>query len=128
LVLVVDDSREIGELVRDILEEEGLTVAILTRAPSAAIRAAVQRLEPDCVLLDGATSLAYGQSWLDAAWLHARARSVPVIMFSADVRATDEGRLGESARSQGAGFATVLSKPFECYDLVAAVGAALHRA
>lgn|SRR3954454_3560280 len=126
-VLVVEDNLEIAGLVKDILEEEGLAVALLTPAAPAALQAAVVRWQPDCILLDGAGRDDYGQSWHDAAWLHQRARSIPVIMFSVDVQATQEARAGTSTRSQAAAFAAILSKPFELDDLVAAVTGVLSQ-
>jgi DNA-binding response OmpR family regulator len=128
LVLVVDDDQHIAGLVREILEEEGWRVSVLTDTTTEPVRAAVDRLEPDCILLDGAGRGDYGPSWLDAAALRARARPIPVIMFTAAQRAADEAHAGVSARSVGAAFAAVLPKPFELETLVATVAAVLSGA
>ena len=47
-----------------------------THAPDA-VRFAVARVEPDCVVLDGAGLHADSTSWADAAWVAQRARAVP---------------------------------------------------
>jgi two-component system response regulator MprA len=126
-VLVIDDDPAIGATVKEILEDAGLAVTVLRPPPTAALCAAVARVAPDCVLLDGAGRGDYGPSWPAAAWLRARAHPVPVIMFSADRHATAEGRAGASARSRAAGFAAVLDKPFDLDALVALVRAVLRR-
>jgi CheY-like chemotaxis protein len=51
-VLVVDDDPVLANLVRSVLTEEGYAVSVLTTVTSDAIRTAVGRLEPDCLLLD----------------------------------------------------------------------------
>ena len=126
-VLVIDDDLDVAEIARQVLEEEGWWVDVLTDVVTETIREAVDRFEPDCILLDGAGRGDYGQSWLDAAKLHARARPIPVIMFSASRHATDEAQAGVSARSVGAAFAAVLPKPFDLDVLAATVAAALGR-
>jgi DNA-binding response OmpR family regulator len=122
-VPVIADDRAVAGLVREILEEEGWRVSVLTDTTTEPVRAAVDRPEPDCVLLDGAGRGDYGPSWLDAVALHARARTGSVIRFTAAQRATDEAHAGVSARSVGAAFAAVLPKPFERDTLVATVAA-----
>lgn len=127
-VLVIDDDQDIAAIVREVLEGEGWRVAVLADPATETVRAAVDRLEPDCILLDGAGQGDYGQSWLDAAAIHARARPIPVVMFTVDRRATDEAAAGESARSAAAAFAAVLPKPFDLGTLVATVAAVVGRA
>jgi DNA-binding response OmpR family regulator len=118
VVLVVDDDRDIGDLVYALLSDEGFHVSLLHRMDTDALRVAVNQLEPACVLLDGASPGNYGQSWEEAAWLTARARRVPVIMFSAQVEAADEVDEAVSARVLAAGFAGVIRKPFDVDELV----------
>ena len=125
-VLIVDGDRDISDLVRAILTDEGYEVACLYDYPGDAVMAAVGRLEPDCVLLDGESGRGgdYGGSWRDAAVLHDRARGIPVIMFTAHAPASDEAEAGESARARAASFAAVVRKPFDIDELVAAVAKA----
>jgi hypothetical protein len=88
----------------------------------AAIQTAVARLEPNVVVLDGASPTGYGQSWCAAAWLNERDRRTPVVMFTGDARDLAEAKLGESARSQRAAFAGIVAKPFDGDDHVLNAG------
>lgn len=124
-VLLIDDDLDLVPLVQDILEEEGWRVSVLPDTAAESVRDAVNRLEPDCILLDGAGQGDFGASWLDAAAISRRARPIPVIMFSVDARATGEAQEGTSARSVRADFAAVLPKPFELEALLTTVAAAL---
>jgi DNA-binding response OmpR family regulator len=117
-VLVIDDDRDIAELVYAILADEGFAVSVLNSIDGEAIRAAVNQLEPDCILLDGNSPSEYGLSWDHAAWVHNRDRQVPLIMFSGHAADTKEAARGGSPRSQAAGFASVLSKPFDIDQLL----------
>lgn len=124
-ILVVEDDREIGELVEYVLTEEGFFVSLLEGARPEALRAAVDRLEPDCILLDGESPLGYGASWADAAWITTRERAVPVIMFTGHAAAVREAEDNTSVRSRGAGFTGVLPKPFDLDRLVTTVAEAV---
>ena len=125
-VLIVDGDRDVSDLVRAVLTDEGYEVACLYEYPGDAVVAAVGRLEPDCVILDSEAGPRpdYGSSWETAAALHARGREVPVIMFTAHVAATDEAEAGETERARKAAFAAIIRKPFDIDELVAAVATA----
>jgi len=128
-VLVVEDDPVVGDVVLTLLLDEGYAVALLGVAllgvPSPdAIRAAVGRLEPDCILLDGTGSGSkYGKSWAHAAWAHARHRPVPVVMFTGDPAALAEAEARESARS--AAIYAVAARPFDIDDLLDTVACAV---
>ena len=124
-MLVVDDDPVLADLVRAALTDEGYAVAVLTTLRSDAIRTAVGRLEPDCLLLDSRGPTDYGDSWRDAAWAHARDRAVPVVMFTASLAAQQEAQAGASARSRAAGLFAVLGKPFDLDALLATVARAV---
>ena len=61
-VLIVDDDDMTSALIAEVLRDEGFTVTHLGNTTSNAIRAAVNRLKPDVVLLDGSDRLGFGDS------------------------------------------------------------------
>lgn len=124
-VLVIDDDRDITDLVHAVLTDEGFAVSILHDQRPDAIRVAVNRLEPDCVLLDGDSPRDYGESWGHAIWMRGRQRRVPLIMFSGHRRDTEEVEKRESVRSKEADFMSAISKPFDLDALVDAVSNAV---
>src|SRR5712691_5753233 len=63
-VLVLDNDRDIAELVHAVLTDAGFEVSELTDLRSDAIRIAVGQQEPDCVLLDGASSADPVPAWV----------------------------------------------------------------
>ena len=113
---MIDNDRDIGEIVRDVLAEAGFEVAVLEDSRADAVQQAVGSLEPDCVLLDGEDAYGYGSSWEQASWLSGRGRPVPVLMFTAGQAATDEVGAGQTERSRA--FAGVIPKPFDADELV----------
>jgi DNA-binding response OmpR family regulator len=123
-VLVVENDVVLGGLVGVVLADAGYAATVLLDTRPAAVRAAVDRLEPACVLLDGGGWRGYGASWELAAWMRGRTRSVPAVMFTVDAGATRDARAGTSARSRAAGFAAVLPKPFDLDELLATVARA----
>jgi DNA-binding response OmpR family regulator len=120
-VLVVEDDRALGALIDDVLTDHGFAVSLLESAGPEAIRGAVIRLAPDCILLDGESPRGYGASWAEAAWVAGRDRAVPVIMFTGHADALREAEENTSARSRSAGFAGIVPKPFDLDHLVMTV-------
>lgn len=123
-VLVVDDDADVADVVFAILTDDGYEVSTLTDTAHESIRAAVGKQEPDCILLDGSPGPTYGPSWAEAAYLAARARSVPTVMFSGHASDVREAREDETERAQAADFAAVVPKPFALDDLLTAVATA----
>jgi CheY-like chemotaxis protein len=118
-VLVVDNDRDIAEVVRAVLTDEGYSVEVVSEVSHGAVAAAVGRVEPDVVLLDGESQNdGYGASWAMAAGLSHRRRRIPVVMFSAHVQDVREAREGSTPRSVDAGFAGIVPKPFELDTLL----------
>jgi CheY-like chemotaxis protein len=124
-VLIVDDDSDIAHLVDEVLSEDGYAVTILSDARIEAIQEAVAQLEPACMLLDGGAGSGYGTSWESAALMAARLPAVPVIMFTAHAGASAEAMENTTERSQAAGFAAVLPKPFDLTELLRAVEVAV---
>ena len=125
-ILIVDNDRDISDLLKAILTDEGYEVTGLVDHERDDVIAAVGRIEPDCVILDGESGAGgdYGGSWAEAATLQARGRKVPVIMFTAHTAASDEAEAGESERARAAHFSAILRKPFDLDELLKAVSKA----
>jgi FixJ family two-component response regulator len=123
-VLLVDDDADITDVVLAILTDEGYLVEVLVDTSHQSVMAAVGMQEPDCILLDGSKGPEYGSSWAEAAYLGARDRPIPTIMFSAHAADVREANREESDRARAADFAAVLAKPFSLDALLAAVATA----
>jgi CheY-like chemotaxis protein len=127
-VLIIDNDRDIAEVARAILTDEGYQVAVLADLSPDAIAAAIGRLEPDVVLLDGeGPSAGYGQSWAEAAHLAQRTRRVPVVMFTAHAGDIREASENASTRTRAAEFVGIISKPFGVDALLETVAKAAGR-
>jgi DNA-binding response OmpR family regulator len=126
-VLLVDDDADVADVVVAILTDEDYLVDVLADTSHPSVMAAVGMQEPDCILLDGAHGPEYGSSWAEAAYLGARERPVPTIMFSAHHGDVKEAQKEESDRARAAEFAAVLPKPFNLDELLAAVATACGR-
>jgi DNA-binding response OmpR family regulator len=120
-VVVVDDDRDIADVVQTILIDEGFKVSCLYEPTSNAVKDAIDRLEPDRVLLDGGNPAAYGSSWELARWLASRPRPVPAVMMTAHSADLEEAILDESDRAKTARIAAVIPKPFDIDRLIAVV-------
>lgn len=126
-VLLVDDDADIADVVVAVLTDEDYLVDVLDDTSHESVMAAIGKLEPDCILLDGSAGPEYGSSWAEAAYLGARERPIPTIMFSAHARDIREAKEEESDRARAAEFSAILAKPFGLDDLLAAVAAACGR-
>jgi CheY-like chemotaxis protein len=121
-VLVVEKDPVLGDVVEQVLVAAGYVTTVLPTVRLAAVRAAVERLESDCVLLDGGSRIGYDTSWEVAAWLGARPRPVPTVMFTPHTADAAEVESGTTPRSRH--FAGVQPKPFDLDELGATVARA----
>lgn len=117
-ILVVDDNRAYGEMLRAILARSGYDVRVA--ASGAAALDAVRRGRPSLVIMD--LYMAGGDG--DEVCRHLKADpetgSVPVVMMSAG------GRKDEAERSVEAGCDEFLVKPIRQAELLLAVSRHLH--
>jgi DNA-binding NtrC family response regulator len=120
-ILVIDDDRDVGDVVTAILGDEGYEVTTLEHISDETVRAAIGRLEPDCILLDGVEAVEYAEAWATAAEVSHRSRPIPTVMFTAHSTDAAEASLATSERAVAAGFFAVLRKPFHLDELVATV-------
>lgn len=126
-VLLVDNDHDVTALVQAILSDEGYEVTALNDTDHESIAAAVGRVEPDCILLDGAAGPAFGGSWGEAAYLSRRDRAIPAVMFTSHAEAVAEARGEATDRAREAGFAAIVLKPFSLDELLEAVESAAGR-
>ena len=123
-VLVVEDDAALSELVTEVLVDAGYRP--LTIRDHALIAETVDRWQPRAVLLDGELhATGESRSWRDAAAIRRAHPGLPVVLFTADMAAVTEARLGRSYRSRVAGFAGIVAKPFAVEDLLATMKAAV---
>lgn len=128
-VLVAEPDPAVASLLQAALMDEGYAVTLLGRTDPDAVRAAVGRLEPDCLLLAGEPDVVgYGRSWDTAALVGARERAVPTVMLTSYTHVLEEARNGATPRSAAARFEAILAKPFDLDELLAAVATAVGRA
>lgn len=126
-VLCIEDDRDVAEAVQAVLVDEGYRVSCLYEIVEDAILRAVERMEPDVLLLDSSSTSDYADAWSVAASLHRRPRPVPVVMFTAHAKAAAEAIEGKSKRARKAAFAAVVAKPFRLDQLLEAVATAADR-
>jgi two-component system phosphate regulon response regulator PhoB len=119
-ILVVDDHRDLVELVRLHLEKEGYQVQGASTGDAAL--AAALNAPPDAILLDRSMPGLDGLEVCRRLRRDERTASVPVILLTA--------RASEAERVAGfeAGADDYMTKPFSPRELVARVRAALRRA
>lgn len=120
-ILVVDDDRDMADVLQAMLTDEGYAASLIHDARGQAVRNAVTRLEPDCVLLDSSRTdpTGYGESWQTAAWVAAQAKHIPTIMMTGHSLAADEAHAATSKRARAAEFAAIVRKPFDIDEFLA---------
>lgn len=117
-VLLVEDEPMVSKVVGQLLEEAGYRH--VTISDHDQIATAVARWQPQCVILDSEPrERGQGRSWADAAAIRHAHPELPVLMFTADADSMAEARAGTSARSEAAGFAGVVDKPFLVIEFLA---------
>ena len=120
-VLVIDAAGDLRALFRDVLEDAGHRVSVVTRAPSVE---EIARLGPDLILLDLVLGGDEEAAWRLAQELrrHERLAAVPLVVCSAATHVLR--RLEAPLRALGA---EVVPKPFELDDLLRAVERGLRQ-
>ncbi len=119
-ILVVEDDRDIGDLVSRYLEKAGFAVELLSSGRDA-LRAIAER-PPDLLILDLMLPHVDGLEICRAARAREQTSAIPIIMLTA--------RAEESERIIGLelGADDYMAKPFSPSELVARVRALLRRA
>jgi signal transduction histidine kinase/CheY-like chemotaxis protein len=113
-VLVVDDDPDTREVLREILEEAGASVA--TSATARETRALIDRLDPDVLIADIGMPEEDGYSLIRSVRAgQMGSRHLPAIALSAHARAEDVERALES------GFETHVAKPVDSSRLLSTI-------
>jgi CheY-like chemotaxis protein len=126
-VLVVDDDRDVAEVVQAMLTDEGYEVSCLYDVSGDRFQRVLGQFEPDCILLDGSAGTGYGLAWVEAVSARERRRPIPTVMFTADAAAVREAEKQDTARARAAQFSAILRKPFRFDELIEAVATAVGR-
>lgn len=115
-ILAVDDDREIVEVIRIILEDEGYEVSTLTNGLN--VLNVVSSFRPDLILLDVMLGGVDGREICRAIKSHSIFKYIPVVMISASHNLQNLLKLPGSPND-------FLSKPFDIDNLVKKVKAQL---
>jgi len=118
-ILIVEDDIGLRRQLRELFEEEGLSVT--EAADGLAALDAARRDRPDIVLLDLALPMLSGDAVHDRLRAHYRTRNIPILILSATA---DVDRKVELL---AAGADDYITKPFEIAELIARVRGALLR-
>lgn len=117
-VLLIEDEPLLKKLVGALLEEAGYEH--VTIANHNLIGAAIERYQPQCVILDSEPpAKGRGRSWEDAAAIRRAHPQLPVLMFSADPDSMAEARAKTTPRSRAADYSGVIDKPFLVIEFLA---------
>ena len=118
-ILVIEDDRDIAELVRRYLEKSGFSVELVASGREALI--ALAQRPPDLLILDLMLPHVSGSEICRAARTAERTAAIPIIMLTA--------RAEEAERIAGLelGADDYIAKPFSPNELVARVRALLRR-
>ena len=119
-IMVVNDTQEILELFRELLEEEGYEVVLYTYAIQDL--AEVERVKPDLIILDHIFGEEkHGWQMLQKLKMRRSTESIPVVVCTTEVKAVQEMEGYLTAHGVG-----VVLKPFRIDDLLSTVTLALQ--
>jgi two-component system alkaline phosphatase synthesis response regulator PhoP len=118
-ILVVEDEKDIIEVLRYCLEKEGYRTHIATEGPAALDLAA--RIVPDLVLLDIMLPQLDGMEVCRRLKEDERLREIPVIMLTAKVAEADKVKGLETGADD------YVTKPFSTRELLARIKAHIRR-
>jgi DNA-binding response OmpR family regulator len=119
-IVVVDDDRQLAELMREFLSDEGYDVRVISRSEAAL--EAVQAIRPDLIILDVRMAGIDGLGVLYLLSTDPDTRAIPVLMCTA-VSAGEMQPWNDVLDQKGV---PVLYKPFELAQLAGQVRAMLE--
>ena len=119
-VVVLDDDRDVAEVIQTILIDEGFAVSCLYGPDAETVQLAIKNLAPDCVILDGGGPKS-ANAWTIARFLAVHKPVIPTVLLTGDVSNREEAMLGQSDRSKASSVTATVPKPFDIDQLVSAV-------
>ena len=119
-VVVLDNDRDVAEVIQTILIDEGFAVSCLYGPDDETVRLAIKELAPDCVILDGGGPQA-ADPWTIAGFLSVHEPVIPTVLLTGNASNREEAMLGESVRARSSSVTATVSKPFDIDRLVSAV-------
>ena len=119
-VVVLDDDRDVAEIIQTILIDEGFAVSCLYGPDYEMVGLAMKQLSPDCVILDGGGPRS-ADPWDVARSLAVHMPAIPTVLLTGSATNREEALLGETDRAKASAISAALSKPFDIDQLVAAV-------
>lgn len=121
LVLVVNDTQEILELFREILEEEGFDVELASYGIDEVAR--VEEIAPDLVILDFMMDgEAQGWQLLQKLRMARSTMDLPIIVCTGAIRLAQDFQGQLTAKNIG-----LVLKPFDIDDLISEVNRVMRR-
>jgi CheY-like chemotaxis protein len=119
-VVVLDNDRDVAEVIQTILIDEGFAVSCLYGPDEETVKLAVKELAPDCVILDGGRPQA-ADPWNLARFLAVHKPAIPTVLLTGSNENREEAMLGESVRARSSYVTATVAKPFDIDQLVSAV-------
>ena len=119
-VVVLDNDRDVAEVIQTILIDEGFAVSCLYGPDEETVKLAIKELAPDCVILDGGGPRA-ADPWTLARFMAAHEPAIPTVLLTGSDENREEAMLGESERARTSSVTATVSKPFDIDRLVSAV-------
>lgn len=120
-VVVLDDDRDVADVIQTILIDEGFAVSCLYGPDAETMQLAIKKLAPDCVILDGGGKKPADDVWTVARFLAEHQPVIPTVLLTGDQRNREEAMLGESERARSSSVTATVAKPFDIDRLVSAV-------
>lgn len=125
VVVVLDDDRDIANIIQSVLLDEGFDVSCLYGPDGETLQRALLEMSPDCVVVNDSGLPRLPDPWTVAISLTRHTPPTPTVLLSGNTANLEEAMLGESERAKSSGIAATVPKPFDIDRLIAAVRNAL---
>ncbi len=120
-IVVLDDDRDVADIIHSVLLDEGFAVSCLYGPDDKTMERAVLDLSPDCVVVNGSGPPRSPDPWTISLSLARHTPPIPTVLLSGNAANLEEAMLGESERARTSAIAAIVREPFDIDRLVAAV-------